>query len=562
MSSAPSPAPSTTPVADDGGAAAVFRNRPFLLLWLSQLATQVGGNMVLFGLTIIVSDATGSSTAVSLLIISYLAPAVLFSAAAGVYVDRYDRRVILLATNVARAAVYAVTFFIALQLAPIASGQEPAVGVLSVWVLALLAMNVAVSTLTVFFAPAEAAMIPTLVPRGQLLAANGIFVFTLNASFAVGFALLGPLVVNLASPEAVIVVVAVLYLLAAAFCFALPASPPVVATSSADGRDGAREAVGRTVSELSEGLGYIRANRSISWSLLYLAIGASLIGVLGVLGPDFAKDVLGLQSKDFVVVVLPLGIGVVLGILLLNTYGRFLARRRIIETGLVALGVLLGLLAIAGPISRFITQAGAGQDVVEFSAGTSLLVVVIAIAFLAGVAYAFLFVTAQTQLQEELPEEVRGRVFGVLNMLISVASFLPILIVGPISDLLGTTVVILGIGILVLIFGVASIFLRGPLRPEELRAREDLEASPPGAFDAAAVAASAEVHVASADSLSAARQRVAGNGGTAEPLPEGAALDAGIPAEPLPEVADLDAGVPIASSADEAGSASADDPAT
>ena len=55
MSSAPSPAPSTTPVADDGGAAAVFRNRPFLLLWLSQLATQVGGNMVLFGLTIIAS---------------------------------------------------------------------------------------------------------------------------------------------------------------------------------------------------------------------------------------------------------------------------------------------------------------------------------------------------------------------------------------------------------------------------------------------------------------------------------------------------------------------------
>ena len=544
---------------DDSSGAAVFRNRPFLLLWLSQLATQVGGNMVLFGLTIIVSDATGSSTAVSLLIISYLAPAVLFSAAAGVYVDRYDRRIILLATNVARAAVYAVTFFIALQLAPIAAGQEPVVGVLSVWVVALLAMNVAVSTLTVFFAPAEAAMIPTLVPRGQLLAANGIFVFTLNASFAVGFALLGPLVVNLASPEAVIVVVAVLYLLAAAFCFALPASPPVLATTGEHERDGAREAVGRTVTELREGLGYIRANRSISWSLLYLAIGASLIGVLGVLGPDFAKDVLGLQSKDFVVVVLPLGIGVVLGILLLNTYGRFLARRRIIEAGLVTLGILLGLLAISGPISRLVTQASAGQDVVEFSAGTSLLVVVIAIGFLAGVSYAFLFVTAQTQLQEELPEEVRGRVFGVLNMLISVASFLPILIVGPISDLLGTSVVIVAIGILVLVFGITSVILRGPLQPEELRAREDLEASPPGAFDAAAVAASAEVHVASADSLSTARQRLAGNGIPAEPLPEGADLDAGVPAEPLPEGADLDAGVPAEPSVDEAGSVTPDD---
>ena len=49
-------------------------------------------------------------------------------------------------------------------------------------------------------------------------------------------------------------------------------------------------------------------------------------------------------------------------------------------------------------------------------------------------------IPSQTQLQEDLPEDVRGRVFGVLNMLVSVASFLPIIIVGPIADLVGTTV--------------------------------------------------------------------------------------------------------------------------
>ena len=45
---------------------AVFRNRPFLLLWLSQLATQVGGNMVLYGLTVLVRDLTSSNSAVSI----------------------------------------------------------------------------------------------------------------------------------------------------------------------------------------------------------------------------------------------------------------------------------------------------------------------------------------------------------------------------------------------------------------------------------------------------------------------------------------------------------------
>ena len=70
---------------------------------------------------------------------------------------------------------------------------------------------------------------------------------------------------------------------------------------------------------------------------------------------------------------------------------------------------------------------------------TSLLAVVVVIAFFAGIAYGLVAIPAQTQLQEDLPEDVRGRVFGVLNMLVSVASFLPIIIVGPIADLVGTT---------------------------------------------------------------------------------------------------------------------------
>src|SRR4029079_6299825 len=84
---------------DDTGALAVFRNRPFLLLWLSQAFTQIGGNMVIYRLTVILLDATPSNTAVSFLILPFLGPAVLFSAVAGVYVDRLDKRVVLVVTN-------------------------------------------------------------------------------------------------------------------------------------------------------------------------------------------------------------------------------------------------------------------------------------------------------------------------------------------------------------------------------------------------------------------------------------------------------------------------------
>ncbi len=437
---------------------AVFRNSGFLRLWLSQVTTQIGGNMVLFGLTVIVFKSTSSNTAVSLLILSFLVPAVLFSAVAGVYVDRIDRRVILIATNLMRAIAFVALYLVGANFALI------------------LLLNIFVSTVTVFFAPAELAMIGLLVPRRQLQAASGIFTLTLNAAFAVGFALLGPLVVKLAGPETVILVVAGLYFLAAFFCFMLPASPPPPSTE-ADQHSGlgvgdAERAVGSTLHELREGFSYIRANRTIGWSLVYLAITASLVGVLGVLGPDFARETLGLAAEDFVVVVLPLGFGIVTGILLLNAYGRYFPRRRVIEGGMIALGILLAALSAAGPISRFLQRADQAGGL-DLSGVTSLLAVVVGIAFFAGIAYGLVAIPAQTQLQEDLPEDVRGRVFGVLGMLVSVSSFLPIIVVGPISDLVGTTAVIFVMAITVLVIGIASVIKRGPLQETDARPAAD-----------------------------------------------------------------------------------------
>lgn len=443
--------------AEDGGTLAVFRNRPFLLLWLAQAATQIGGNMVLYGLTVLVFTRTGSTTAVSALILTFLVPAVLFSALAGVYVDRFDRRMILFLTNLVRAVAYVAIFL---------AGD---------YLIGILFLNVFISTVTVFFAPAEAAMIPTLVPRRQLIAANGIFQLTLQAAFALGFALLGPFMIVIAGPELIILVVAVLFFIAAAFCYTLPPSPPVEAgpVNALQAVTDAEKAVESTFAQLREGLDYIRRHPSIRWSMLYLGVAASLIGVLGVLGPDFAESTLGLDAQDWVVVVLPLGFGLVTGVLFLNSYGRYVIRRRIIEIGLVLLGVLLLVLAVAGPLSRFLQQADAVSGFIDLGAVTSLLSIVVVVAFFVGAAYAVVAIPSQTQLQEDLPQDVRGRVFGVLFTFISVASFLPIIVGGVISDLLGTTTVLVAVALFVAAAGVISILRRGPLLPAEYRSRAD-----------------------------------------------------------------------------------------
>lgn len=411
----------------------VLTNPRFMALFASQVLTQVGGNMVLFGLTVAVFSLTRSSTSVSVLLLTFLVPAVVFGAIAGVFVDRFDRRLILVLTNVARGGLFALLAFFPDQL------------------VVIYAVTALVATLTTFFAPAEAAMIPLVVRRHQLMTANGLFIFALQASFVLGFAVLGPLAQNLVGTQALIVVVAAAYGLAGVLCWMLPQAPPIQERRASF--SSAERAVGATVSQLREGLGYIRSHRNIFWSLTYLAVTASLIGVVGVLGPDFAVSVLGLREDDFVVVVLPLGVGLVAGIIVLNQFGRHMSRRRIIEGGMI---VLAAALVTLGLVQRL--------DVLEESSGIlSLLGVVVVVAFVAGVCYAFVAVPAQTSLQEELPAGVRGRVFGVLNMLVSLASFVPIIIVGPLADVVGSSSVIVLAALIVGAVGISSAVFARPL---------------------------------------------------------------------------------------------------
>jgi MFS family permease len=465
------------PTAPAASGIAVFRNRPFLLLWLSQLATQVGGNMVLYGLTVLVRDLTSSNSAVSVLILTFLAPAVIFSAIAGVYVDRYDRRVVLIVTNLLRAGLFIALAFLDANIA------------------AVFVLNMAVSIVTTFFAPAELSMIPIVVPASQLTAANGIFTLTLNAAFAIGFTVLGPLVVTIANPTVLIVLVAILYLVAGAFCWTLPAAPPGTMPHG-DTLHETEEAVGSFLEQFREGIGYVQAHPIVRWSLLYLGVAASIVGILGVLGPAFAQDVLGLRTKDFVVIVLPLGIGVVVGVVAVNAIQSLVSRRRLIESGMLVLGASLAAITIAGPIAQFVRDVNDRVPGPDLSAYVSVLTIVVVIAFVAGIGYAFTAIPAQTELQSEIPQAVRGRVFGILNMLVSVASLLPIIIVGPISDAFGTMPVVLVAAGVIFLVGIVSLVARGRA------AMGDELPLEPGATDSAEPAGT-----------------VAGEGGPADPTP-------------------------------------------
>ena len=393
---------------DLSGAGTVFRNRAFMLLWTAQVLSQLAGNMVLAGLMATVVSATGSNTANAVLILTFLVPAVAFSAIAGVLVERTDARLIMLASNLLRAA--GIVAFVAV-------GTN--VGL-------ILVINLLVSTVTAFFLPAELTAIPRLVGRRQLMAANSTFVLTINASFAIGFGFIGPLLLATVGVNALYAVVAIMFGLAALAIVPLPKLPPEVHREI--GGEEAGRALRAVFDQLREGMRYVEAHRHIAWSLAYLGIAASLIAVMGAIGPGFATDILRLRPQDFFFVIGPAGIGAVMGILFLNAYGRDLPRRLLIDGGLVAMGVTLIGLALVKPITIILAPAFAPIEATlpeALSPIISLIALVVVIAVTAGIEYSFVAIPAQTALQEDLPVAVRGRIFGILNTLLSVASFCP-----------------------------------------------------------------------------------------------------------------------------------------
>ncbi|HET9497986.1 MAG TPA: hypothetical protein VFP83_06635, partial [Candidatus Limnocylindria bacterium] len=135
-------------------------------------------------------------------------------------------------------------------------------------------------------------------------------------------------------------------------------------------------------------------------------------------------------------------------------------RRLLIDVGLFLTATMLLGIALVQPLVTVLSPAL--QPIEEnlpdvLGALLSVIALVIAIAFGAGIAYALIAIPAQTALQEELPVDVRGRIFGILNTLLSVASFFPVLAAPILADLVD--IFLPGLGIPIVLFGLSAFML-------------------------------------------------------------------------------------------------------
>lgn len=419
-----------------GGYREVLANRQFLALWLAQVLSQIADNCLYFVLIVAVYRTTGSNTAVSGLVLAFTLPALTIGLLAGVIVDRADKRQVLLITNVARG-ILAILFIFFVD------------NLVGIFVLGLIT-----SSFRQLFMPAEAATLPRLLRPKDLLAANSLFTLTYNASFIVGFAGAGPLL-KLAGTETVFVVTAAFFVVSAVLVALLPkieseARPDLPGSSVARSR--------LVLQELLDGWRFLRSDRDVTRVMLQLAFAWSLSGITAAIAPGYAATVLGLSEEDAFYLVVPAGVGVVLGSLAVGRFGGRFDRTLLIAGGLLGTGVAVILLATYRRVLQELLPRVPANLLPDFHPGglSGFLIAVMVFAGLLGLANAATVIPANTTLQENTPDDLRGRVFAVLNALGNFGSTAPVLIVGVLADVMGVGALMMLIGLVVLVIGGLS----------------------------------------------------------------------------------------------------------
>ena len=434
-----------------GSFKAVLKNGPFLRLWIAQAISQTANSMVDFALLLRVSgvveyhEIAQANTAISLVILAFSLPGVIFGPFAGAVADRVDRKLLMAVVNVLRAvgvllfllirpewhvqmilaAYYAVAFFFG------AVGQ--------------------------FFAPAQGAMIPQLVPRAQLVPANALFNLTFTAAQLLGFAVLGPIAAKLLGLDQLFVVSAALFVGCSLLTLTLPKSTqPKIAVAPDDERGVFR----RLLSDVREGLLFILQDPLLVRAIAYLTIASTTFMLVASLGPSFVTRVIGLADDDIGYIVAPAGIGVVLGVLLVPHLVRRFKREAIIDWALTLAGLTLLLLAL----SKVILGAVWPGDGPPPQAGEMVLAGILAA--LLGICNACVLVPAQTILQERSHEHIRARVYATFYTIANTVAFIPIFFAAAAADLFGVVQVLSIVAIIILLIGVTSVRRR---RQEEVR---------------------------------------------------------------------------------------------
>lgn len=413
----------------------ILKNRNFLALWSGQVFSQLADKVYLV-LTIALvasrfqaADQTISRW-VSAIMIAFTIPAVLFGAAAGVYVDRWPKKAVLVATNLLRGGLV-LTLPLLLWLS---HGFE--LGQLPLGFCLLLLVTFLVSTLTQFFAPAEQSVIPLIVERRHLLSANSLYTTTMMGSVIIGFAVGEPLLAladtlftNLGGGIGIgkELVVGGSYAIAGLLLLSLKTGEKTEVEHEPP----------HPLADLKDGLRYINDQPKVRNALIQLIILFSIFAALAVLAVRLAEILPGMRASQFGFLLAAVGVGMAAGATTVGYLGNKFSHSQFSLIGSIGMAVAL----------------------IGLSAFTHHLWISVVFITLLGVFAAIVGVPMQTTIQAETPEEMRGKVFGLQNNATNIALSLPLGLAGVAETFLGLPTVFLALAGLAIAGGLLTWYI-------------------------------------------------------------------------------------------------------
>jgi MFS family permease len=411
--------------AQGGGFREVLGQGPFRLVWFAQLASQLADKFLMFSLIILAYKLSHGSTVVAITLLSYTFPAVAIAPLAGVLADRYDRKVVMYSTSFARGVLIA-----AIPLAALVPGLREEF-------LHLLFITIAFSAVGQLFSPAESAVIPMLVPKRSLISANSLVMLTMVLTLVAGGAL-APIAsrVDIYAPYWI---ATVLYLFGGGLI--LVARIPRVELKKGWQN---RHPFHTVLIEMKEGIDALRRSPVLMATFLQLSLALLVMFMMFTLAPAYVNQVIGIGEQDSYVILLPATTGAITSALLLGQIGRSWNKAGMLITGLVTTGLTLILLAAVPNLMR--DFSGLREQTRVFGAAFS---------FVLGLEFGTLMIPSLTYLMEHTADDVRGRIFSLLYMVINGVTALPVLVAAALSDELGINHVIGALGALLALTGVA-----------------------------------------------------------------------------------------------------------
>ena len=392
------------------------KNRRFLTLWAAQFsAIAVVYSLSLAG-AVLVEEQTQSSAQTGLVILSSILPAFVGSLFAGTVVDRWGRVPSLIVAHLGRALV-ALAFWVGTRWLP----TGPALATIYL-------VNASGALLAQLAMTGELSSLPEWVRPTQLTRANALFQLSMLAAEGLGIVALTPFLIKVAGIPAVGLAGVALSTLALALVLTLPRDR---------GRSGPEQGRPPMWRDLQGGWRAIARDRLLSLVAIQATVAATLLLVLLSLVPGLVSRHLGLGVEDAPFLILPGGLGFVLGAALVGRVEVRLSRPIWISLGLTGLGLAIVLLSL-------------------LSAAGGLLWTIIAAIFGAGLALAFVIIPARTILQERPPAELRGRVISAQLALANAAAIVPLLLGGTLADQFGILPVMAGLGLIAIAAGAAG----------------------------------------------------------------------------------------------------------